>query len=189
MENARPTIARFGELAPRPWPNGRGITRDVANKKAGDGSYDWLISIAELVEDAEFSHYEGRNRIFTVVGESPVDLQIGDLPPLRCNPLVPVHFPGDRPTKCALAGGPSRAFNLIFNHARVMGAVSSLAIAGHHEVNVPCRAAAVHCAAGTLTVQGEALGTGDTLVAPPDHLLRTGEMAATLLVVDLWETG
>ena len=189
VEHARPTIVRFSELKPRPWPNGRGTTRDVANQKAGDGSYDWLISIAELVEDAAFSHYEGCNRIFTLVGENPVDLQIGDLLPLRCNPLVPVHFPGDRSTKCTLAGGPSRAFNLIFNRARVMGAVSSLVIAGHHEVKVPRGPAAIHCAAGTVTVQGEALRTGDTLVAPPDHLLRTGETAATLLVVDLWETG
>ncbi|MHB1217298.1 MAG: HutD/Ves family protein [Alphaproteobacteria bacterium] len=189
VENAGPTIVRLVELAPRPWPNGRGITRDVANRKASDGSYDWLISIAELVEDAEFSHYEGRDRIFTLVGENSVDLQISDLPPLRCNPLVPAHFPGDRPTRCILAGGPSRAFNLIVNRARMMGTVTSLTIAGNHEAKVPRRPAAVHCAAGTVMVQGGVLGTGDTLVAPQDRLFRTGETAATLLIADLWETG
>lgn len=189
MGNARPAIVRFTDLAPRPWPNGRGVTRDVAHRMASDGSRGWLISIAELVEDAEFSHYEGCNRILTLVGENPIDLQIDDLAPLRCNPRVPAHFPGDRPTKCKLAGGVSRAFNVIFNRARMMGAVSSLAIAGNHEAEVSRRPAAIHCAAGTVMVQGDALRPGDTLVAPQDHLFRTGEMPAALLVVDLWETG
>ncbi|MGE0095076.1 MAG: HutD family protein [Alphaproteobacteria bacterium] len=185
MEHAKPAIVRFGDLAPRPWPNGRGVTRDVANETAGDGSRDWLISIAELVEDAAFSHYEGCDRIFTLVGKNPVDLKIDDLPPLRCNPLVPAHFPGDRPTHCTLAGGPSRAFNLIFNRARMVGAVTSLTIAGHHQAEVPRRPAAVHCAAGTIMVQSETLEAGDTLVAPQERLFRTGETAATLLIVDL----
>lgn len=189
MEHARPAIVRFVELTPRPWPNGRGITRDVANGKAGDGPYDWLISIAELVEDAAFSHYEGCDRIFTLIGDNPVDLQIGGLPPLRCHPRVPVHFPGDQPTACSLAGGPSRAFNVIVNRARMKGAVSSLAIAGHHQVEAPRRPVAIHCAAGAVTVGGEVLKPGDTLVAPPDCLLRTGDAAAALLVVHLWETG
>jgi environmental stress-induced protein Ves len=124
-----------------------------------------------------------------LIGKSPVDLQIGDLSPLRCNPLVPVHFPGDRPTKCTLAGGVSRAFNLVFNRARMVGAVSSLSIAGNHEAEISRRPAAVHCAAGTIMVQSEMLEAGDTLMAPQERLFRTGETAATLLIVDLWEAG
>ena len=99
MENPESSIFRFSELMPRPWPNGRGVTRDVANKKLSNGSHDWLISIAELVEDAEFSHYEGCNRILTLVRENSIDLHISNLSPVRCNQLVPVHFPGDRPTR------------------------------------------------------------------------------------------
>ena len=189
MGNSKSSIVRFSELTPRPWPNGRGMTRDVANQTASDGSRDWLISIAELVEDAEFSHYEGCNRIFTLVGANPVDLQIEDLPPLRCNPLVPAHFPGDKPTKCTLAGGESRAFNLIINRARMRGMVSSFMIAENHEAKLLRRPAAVHCAAGTVIVQGDTLESGDTLVAPQDHLFRTGETPTTLLVVELQEAG
>jgi environmental stress-induced protein Ves len=187
MESPTSSIFRFSELVPRPWPNGCGVTRDVANKKSGDGSYDWLISIAELVEDAEFSNYEGCDRILTLVRENPIDLHIDNLSPLRCNPLTPVHFPGDRPTRCTLAGGSSRAFNVIVNRERMLAAVSSIFIADNHKTTVPHCPAAVHCVAGTVIVHGEVLRAGDTLVAPRDQLLQTHEMPATLLVVDLQE--
>ena len=187
MDKSESSILRFRDLMPRPWPNGRGVTRDVANKKSGDGSHDWIISIAELVEDAEFSHYERCNRILTLVGENPIDLHIGELSPLRCNPLAPVHFPGDRPTRCTLAGGPSRAFNVVVHRERMLGAVSSILMAGNHKTILPHRPAAVHCVAGTVIVQGEVLDAGDTLVAPQDSLLQTRDAPATLLVVDLQE--
>lgn len=187
MENPESSIFRFGELTPRPWPNGRGLTRDVANKKSGDGSHDWIISIAELVEDAEFSHYEGCNRILTLVGENPIDLHIGGLTPLRCDPLAPVHFPGDRPTRCTLPGGSSRAFNVVVHRERMLGAVSRILIAGNHKTTLPHRPAAIHCVAGTVIAQGEVLGAGDTLVAPRDSFLQTRDTPATLLVVDLQE--
>jgi len=125
----------------------------------------------------------------TLVGENPIDLQIGGLSPLRCNPFVPICFPGDRPTKCTLAGGASRAFNVVINRACMMGAVFNLTIAGNHEAKVLRRAAAVHCAAGIAMVQGEVLKSGDTLVAPQDRWFRTREMSAPLLVVDLWKSG
>ena len=185
MANARNSIFRFSELMPRPWPNGCGVTRDVAAKTSGSGSRDWLISIAELVEDAEFSHYEGCNRILTLVGENPIDLHIGELLPLRCNPLESVCFPGDRPTRCTLVGEPSRAFNVIFNRESMQGTVSTVVIANHHDVTVPHCPVAVHCVAGTVMVQGELLRPGDTLVESRDRLLRTSEMSATLLVVNL----
>jgi uncharacterized protein len=185
MANAGTSIFRFSELMPRPWPNGRGVTRDVANKKSNNGSKDWLISIAELVEDAEFSHYEGCNRILTLVRENPIELHVSELLPLRCNPLVPVCFPGDRPTRCTLIGGPSRAFNVIINRERMQGTVSAVVITNNHEVTVPHCPVAVHCVAGTVMVQGEVLRSGDTLVEPRDCLLRTGETSATLLVVNL----
>jgi environmental stress-induced protein Ves len=187
MKNLESAIFRFDELTPRPWPNGRGVTRDVVNRKLNDGSYDWLISIAELVEDAEFSHYEGCNRILTLVRENSIDLHIGTLPPLRCNPLAPVHFPGDQPTRCALTAGSSRAFNVIFHRERMLGTVSTVFIAGNHKITVPHHPVAVHCVAGTVIVQGEALKTGDTLVAPRDRLFQTHETPATLLIVDLQE--
>lgn len=187
MENPESSIVRFSELIPRPWPNGRGVTRDVTNKKSSNGSHDWLISIAELVEDAEFSHYEGCNRILTLVRENSIDLHIDDLSPLRCNPLVPVLFPGDRPTRCTMTGGPSRAFNVVINRERILGAVSSVFMAGNHKVAVPHCPVAVHCVAGTVIAQGEVLSVGDTLVSPQDHLFQTRETPATLLVVTLQE--
>lgn len=185
MANARPAILPFRDLVPRPWPNGRGITRDVASKISGDGTRDWLISIAELVEDAAFSHYAGCDRILTVIGAHPIDLHIGEGAPFRCHPLRPAHFPGDRPTRCTLAGGLSRAFNLIVDRARGRGAVSAIAMAHHHTATVPQDAVAIHCADGTVTAEGEVLRAGDTLVEPRGSLLQTGDQGATLLVVEV----
>lgn len=187
MKNPESSIFRFNELMPRPWPNGRGVTRDVVNRKSNDGSYEWIISIAELVEDAEFSHYEGCNRILTLVRENSIDLHIDDLSPLRCSPLVPVHFPGDRPTRCTMTGSSSRAFNVVVNRARILGAVSSAFIAGNHTTTLPRCPTAVHCVSGAVMAQGEVLNAGDTLVAPRGHSFQTKEAAATLLFVDLQE--
>ncbi|MFN0043372.1 MAG: HutD family protein [Alphaproteobacteria bacterium] len=187
MENTQSSIARFSELAPRPWPNGRGVTRDVASRKSSNGTHDWLISIAELVNDAEFSHYEGCDRILTLVRENSIDLQISNLLPVRCNQLIPVHFPGDMPTRCTLVGGPSRAFNVIFNRERMLGAVSSAFISSHHGTLLPHRPVAVHCVAGNVMVQDEVLRAGDTLISPRSHLLQTHESSAAILFVDLQE--
>ncbi len=46
------------------------------------------------------------------------------------------------------------------------------------------RPAAVHCAADTAMARGEVLRTGDTLVEPHAHSLRTGDAQAMFLVVD-----
>ena len=185
MESLKSVIFRFDELVAKPWPNGRGLTRDVVSNRLSNGSIHWLISIAELVEDAEFSHYEGCDRILTLIGGNPLDLHINGASPVRCDPLVPVYFPGDRPTRCSLPGGSTRAFNVFINRAEMRGTVSGITIANTHEVTLPDSPAAVHCVSGSVTLQGDVLRSGDTLIAPRDRVIRTGGTPATLAIVNL----
>ncbi|TPG57189.1 HutD family protein [Roseomonas nepalensis] len=154
-----PTVIRAADLEPRPWPNGLGITRDIA---AGEG---WLITVADLAGDAAFSRFPDTDRIFTLLGGAGVTLELEGRPPLACLPWVPAGFPGDVPTFCRMGGGPARAFNVMArrgHEARV--AVRSLA-AGH-AVHATPRCAAVFCAAGSLMAGGERLEAGDTMLHP-----------------------
>jgi len=160
-----PRIIRAADLQPRPWPNGLGITRDIAAQEAGAENPGWLITVADLAGDAAFSHFPRTDRIFTLLGGAGVTLELDGHPPLPCLPWVPASFPGDVPTFCRMAGGAARAFNVMTgrgHEARV--AVRSIA-AGHTVRSTP-RCTAIFCAEGSLTVGNERLGAGDTMLHP-----------------------
>lgn len=185
MKYAVPALLRFDQLAAKPWPNGQGVTRDVAGERVQGARIRWLISIAELVEDAEFSYYHGCNRILTLIGDNAIDLHIDHAPPIRCSPLVPVCFAGDQRARCSMIGGQTRALNVFMSRGRVQGSVSVLTLGADHEVVLPHRAAGVHCVSGVAKVDGKLMTRGDTFVWPQDRVMQTSQEAAQLLVVDL----
>ena len=60
-------VVRSDEVAPQPWANGGGTTRELAT--ADDGA--WRISLADIDRDGPFSSFPGRHRLLTVV-DGPV---------------------------------------------------------------------------------------------------------------------
>lgn len=175
------TILRVKDLVATPWPNGQGITRDIAGKKSSDGRTDWLISIADLAGDADFSHFANCDRFFTLVDGEGVDLAVDGGKPLRCTPLVPFFFAGDVPTRCRVPN-PARAFNVFVARDYGRIEVSARIVAGGHRIRLARNLVAVYCAFGKLIAGDHVLGQGDTLVDPGILEARAGEAAGLVFV-------
>ena len=157
-----PRIVRIADIPPTPWPNGKGVTRDLARTTGPDGRLDWLVTIADLTEDAPFSHISGVDRVFTPIEGGEVELTIDGHPAL-CRLLVPTHFPGDRPTAMRMLGGPARAFNLMVDRATWHARVSVQKLAAGHGMGVFDGAAAVFCLEGRIEA-GASLAAGEALI-------------------------
>jgi environmental stress-induced protein Ves len=69
-------------------------------------------------------------------------------------PFVPFAFPGEAKVSVALAGGPTRDFNLMLRRGRVRGGIAVRQDAGTHAtattVLVYCARGAIDCVDGTL---------------------------------------
>lgn len=92
-------------VAPRPWRNGRGVTRELAT---GPG---WRVSLADLAATGPFSRFPGLQRLFTPLDDGVVLTIDGT----RCATRRhrPVAFPGDAEVELVALGSPSRALNVM----------------------------------------------------------------------------
>ena len=79
----------------QPWKNGRGTTTELWRLER-DGQFLVRLSRAAVVEDGPFSLFPGIERNLTVLSGPGFRLTGGGLD-FRCEPLVPVAFPGDVP--------------------------------------------------------------------------------------------
>lgn len=177
-----PSLIRAASLAPRPWPNGLGITRDVAGSE-GEGP-GWLISIADLTGEAAFSHFPGVDRIFTLIEGAGATLTVDGII-LPCRPFVPSLFPGDRPTHYVPESGTARAFNVFAARDAFEALVFVQAIAAGHRVALGAAVLAVYCAEGVLAVGDVRLEAGDTLLHPGIAPVEAIGAAATAILVAL----
>lgn len=79
----------------QPWKNGRGTTVELLHLVDPDSGATLLrLSRASVVEDGPFSLFPGIERNLTVLTGDGFQLH-GPGIDLRCDPLVPVAFPGD----------------------------------------------------------------------------------------------
>lgn len=102
-------------VAPQPWRNGRGTTRELAT---GPG---WRVSLAELAEDGPFSSFPGFARIFTPLGDG-FELVIDGVPhPARRH--QPIAFPGEAGVELHRLAAPTQALNLMTERDTCRGAV------------------------------------------------------------------
>jgi hypothetical protein len=79
----------------QPWKNGKGTTIEMWRLERG-GELLARLSRASVVEDGPFSVFPGIERNLTVLTGAGFRLT-GEGINLRCDPLVPVVFPGDVP--------------------------------------------------------------------------------------------
>lgn len=64
----------FDTITPRPWKNGRGITRNLFADSEVD--FTWKVSIAEITGRQPYSSYTGIRRCQVALGPGGVDLHI-----------------------------------------------------------------------------------------------------------------
>ena len=126
-------VVRAEEVAPQPWANGAGATRELL--VADDGS--WRISLADIGSDGPFSSFPGRRRLLTVVDGPVLGLEVeGETHVVE--PHRPFAFSGDASVTATVPEGPVRALNVLVDRALVdpfvtvleLGRTSVLPLAG-----------------------------------------------------------
>ena len=106
------SIVRFEDVAPQPWKNGGGVTREML---AWPTAENWLvrISVADIGKDGPFSAFPGIKRTITVLNgagiwlDAPLDAELRPKDP-------PFTFSGDLAPHCELVRGPTRDLNAMF---------------------------------------------------------------------------
>ncbi len=116
------------EIAPQPWKNGAGLTREIAVSPAGatPETFDWRISVAEVERDAPFSAFPGIDRCIVLLRGSGMLLHGADggLVHRLDRRHEPFHFSGDLPLDATLLGGPNTDFNVMTRRGRFRAEVT-----------------------------------------------------------------
>ncbi|MFT4102352.1 MAG: HutD family protein [Burkholderiaceae bacterium] len=114
----RPPAARafaLADLAPQPWRNGRGLTREILVRAASDGGWDWRVSVADIDKDGAFSTFDGVDRAAALLrGPGLVlagDARSADVVFDRIGAVR--RFAGETALRARLHGAPARLFNVM----------------------------------------------------------------------------
>jgi environmental stress-induced protein Ves len=146
------------------WKNGAGATEEIAVDDAPMSR--WRVSIADLGDAAtEFSAFEGRSRVFTVIGEWGVTFEWID-GRTTIKPLQPFSFDGEKTPTC-LPEGATSAFNVMVDRHTTTASVRV------HDL----LEAAVHTHPQAVTVVYVHHGSASV----GSHIAATGECIATHL--------
>ena len=114
-------IIRFADLKAEPWRNGGGVTRQIASQPtpaspiqdgAGDGGWDWRVSIADVTKAGEFSPFPGMERVLTVIEGELLLLSVDGAEHLM-EKYRPFRFAGGAATVSKLPTGDVRNLNVI----------------------------------------------------------------------------
>jgi environmental stress-induced protein Ves len=119
MKELEPGVVRFAldAIAPTPWKNGGGTTREIAVWPPGAGmdAFAWRVSVADIVADGPFSAFPGIDRQIALLDGAGVHLQAHD--DSFCHRLTaigePFGFAGDTAVHATLVEGPTRDFNVM----------------------------------------------------------------------------
>ena len=106
------TIAVDG-VAPQPWRNGGGRTRELATWPGGGTPWQLRLSVADIDADGPFSAFDGVDRWFAVLQGAGVRLALPDGPQMLTPRSPPLLFAGEAAPGCWLTGGATRDFNLM----------------------------------------------------------------------------
>jgi hypothetical protein len=105
-------IVHLEDIAPQPWRNGGGQTRELLTWPGG-GDWRLRISLADIRNDGPFSAFPGVTRWFTVVQGGGVVLRFGTRTETLGAGSAPLRFEGAAAPGCTLIDGPTRDLNLM----------------------------------------------------------------------------
>ena len=158
----RSRLIKFGDLAPSPWKNGGGITREVAISPSGAQlsklDFDWRLSMARVDASGPFSQFPGYDRKL-VVWKGPGIKINGALHAA----LAPFEFQGEAPIQADLASDPVHDFGVISKRGRVTCDMTTRKLAEEGETEIPHANGDIFvlCASGELRIEGFYLNPGD----------------------------
>jgi uncharacterized protein len=108
-----PLLVLADQIAPQPWRNGGGRTRELLTWPAGARAWELRISLAEVSRDGPFSLYPGIERCFTVIEGAGVRLLLDGREHRLEVGSEPLRFSGALPAFCTLIDGPTTDLNLM----------------------------------------------------------------------------
>lgn len=155
-------IIRLADCPSQPWKNGLGRTREIAVQPSAAASDDflWRVSVAEVDSAAPFSSFPGIDRQIVLLDGAGFTMTLDDgRVHALTTPFAPFAFPGEARVDVALAGGPTRDFNLMLRRARARGAIDVWRDAGLHVTDTATML--VYCARGTIDSTDGMLHPGD----------------------------
>jgi len=119
-------LVSLGEIAPQPWKNGAGLTRELAASPAGVADFDWRISVAEVARDAPFSAFPGVDRCIVLLRGAGMVLRetSGAWQQRLDQSLQPFGFSGDDSLDATLIDGGSSDLNVMVRRGRFRSDVS-----------------------------------------------------------------
>lgn len=119
----RATLKTPSDFIPRPWKNGRGMTRDIHIHPEGSalekGGFLWRLSSADVTEDGPFSPFPGFDRVLFLLSGEGLDLELRDMKVSLAAPFSSIRFKGEDDVTCTLPGGPSVDFNIFTSRTKV----------------------------------------------------------------------
>lgn len=110
-------LVRASDVAPVPWRNGGGITRELLAWPASEG-WRLRLSMADIAQDGSFSAYPGVTRGFAVLDGVGVVLELPAGPCTVRPGDGPLTFDGADAPACRLLDGPVRDVNLMARGGR-----------------------------------------------------------------------
>lgn len=110
-------IVQLSKVAPSPWRNGGGVTRELL---AWPDSADWVwrMSVAEVTASGPFSRFDGVRRWFAVLSGAGVRLTIDGHSHELTDSSAPLCFDGASAVHCQLLDGATQDFNLMLRSDR-----------------------------------------------------------------------
>ncbi len=142
-------------IAPQPWRNGGGLTRELLQWPLGSAADAWQlrVSVADIERSGPFSAFPDIERWFAVLEGAGVTLELPDVTRVLGPDDEPVFFPGECQPQCRLVDGRTRDLNLMLR--RGAGVVRIHRAGGGTMINGRTRWRAVYALAdGRLEVDG-----------------------------------
>ncbi|WP_027014324.1 HutD/Ves family protein [Comamonas composti] len=105
----------LSQIAPSPWKNGGGSTREIVCWPPGAGldDFGWRISVAEIARPGPFSRFAGVDRHILLLAGDGVHLRGPGVDQRLDQRWQPFAFAGETPLDCALPGAASEDFNVM----------------------------------------------------------------------------
>lgn len=185
MRTTPASIIRLQDCPPLPWKNGKGSTREIAVQPSEAGSEDflWRVSLAEVDSAAPFSAFPGIERQIVLLDGAGFRMTLDEAHThALTTPFEPFAFAGEARVAVALAGGPTRDFNLMVRRASARGEILVWRAPGSWPLDPAV--ALVHAARGVIDTPAGQLHVGDSwrpTAAPSGSLLLRGDAVALLV--------
>lgn len=167
------SVVRLADVAPQPWRNGGGVTRELARRPT-DGDFEWRLSVADVAADGPFSSFPGVDRILVLLRGNGMTLRFGDDgSTVRLDqPTDLLAFAGERPVDAVLHDGPTLDLNLMWRRGHLDVSSEAMPCVAAHRLADRVATVLVVVAVGSAALpSGDVLEVGDCLVveggAPP----------------------